>query len=318
MDSSLATRIDPDHRQRLAWFEDHQGEIWPFPPPLEGRLRLAARAKGIYKPAELDHAVSIRINVGSPYADGVPVPADDGGWLLSYHQEGNDLVDRDRQYTNRALTRCIVDQVPVGVLREVAPDRHRTQYEVLGLALPITWSDGYFFLQSVDPPGTPAIDIVSDVLEATARAEMDDAAITIPDDDYDARLRTYRQIVARQGQPAFRAELMDAYHGRCAVTGCDVPAALEAAHLRPYRGPESNTLTNGLLLRADIHTLLDLRLLAIDPTSRRVVLSKQLAGTQYEALSQSLIVDPVERSQRPSQDALQRAWVNFLESEELA
>jgi hypothetical protein len=88
---------------------------------LEGELRLAARAKGIYKPAELDHAVSIRINVGSPYADGVPVPTGDGGWLLSYHQEGTDPADRDRQYTNRALMRCIADQVPVGVLREVAP-----------------------------------------------------------------------------------------------------------------------------------------------------------------------------------------------------
>lgn len=318
MDPSLAARIDSGHRQRLAWFEDHRGEIWPFPPPLEDELRLAARAKGIYKPKELDHAVSIRINVGSPYADGVPVPTDDGGWLLSYHQEGNDPADRDRQYTNRALMRCIADGVPVGVLREVARAMHRTQYEVLGLALPITWSDGYFFLESVDPPGTPATDIVSDVLEATARAELDDAAVTIPDDDYDARLRTYREIVARQGQSAFRAELMDAYRGRCAVTGCDVPAALEAAHLHPYRGPESNTVANGLLLRADIHTSLDLRLLAFDPTSRRVILSKQLAGTQYEVFSGSVIADPAERSQRPSQDALERAWLNFLESEELA
>jgi putative restriction endonuclease len=135
MDASLAARIDSGHRQRLAWFEDHQGEIWPFPPPLKDELRLAARAKGIYKPKELDHAVSIRINVDSSYADGVPVPTDDGGWLLSYHQEGNEPADRDRQYTNRALMHCIADQVPVGVLREVAPDRHRTQYEVLALAI---------------------------------------------------------------------------------------------------------------------------------------------------------------------------------------
>jgi hypothetical protein len=55
------------------------------------------------------------------------------------------------------------------------------------------------------------------------------------------------------------------YQGRCAVTSCDAGAALEGAHLRPYRGPESNDVTNGLLLRADIHTLFDLRLLAPDP-----------------------------------------------------
>jgi hypothetical protein len=71
------------------------------------------------------------------------------------------------------LTRCINDRVPVGVLRELAPARHRSQYEVLGLAVPVKWSDGYFFLESLDPPGAPVTDIVSDVLEATARVELD-------------------------------------------------------------------------------------------------------------------------------------------------
>jgi putative restriction endonuclease len=61
------------------------------------------KAKGIYKPKELAYAVSIRINLGSPYADGVPVPTSGGGWLLSYHQEGTDPAERDKQYTNRAL-----------------------------------------------------------------------------------------------------------------------------------------------------------------------------------------------------------------------
>jgi putative restriction endonuclease len=65
--------------------------------------------------------VSIRINLGSPYADGVPVPTSGGGWLLSYHQEGTDPAERDKQYTNRGLMRCISDRVPVGVLRERRP-----------------------------------------------------------------------------------------------------------------------------------------------------------------------------------------------------
>jgi putative restriction endonuclease len=112
------------------------------------------------------------------------------------------------------------------------------------------------------------------------------------DDDYDARLRVYRQIVSRRGQSGFRAGLLEAYHGRCAITGCDAAAALEGAHLRPYRGPESNIVTNGLLLRADIHTLFDLRLLAPDPVTRTIVVSKLLAGTQYGALSSSQLADP--------------------------
>ena len=71
----------------------------------------------------------------------------------------------------------------------------------------------------------------------------------------------------------------------CAVTGCTVTRVLEAAHLRPYRGKHTNHVTNGLLLRADIHTLLDYELLAPEPETRAVVISKLLVSTQYEELS---------------------------------
>lgn len=39
----------------------------------------------------------------------------------------------------------------------------------------------------------------------------------------------------RPEQQEFRRRLLDAYGGRCAVTDCDVEAALEAAHLRDFR-----------------------------------------------------------------------------------
>ena len=234
-----------------------------------------------------------------------------GGWLLSYHQDDN--ADPDAPDTTEALRRCIDDRVPVGVLRERAPARHDAQYDVLGLALPVWWSDRYFFFESLDPPAQPVTDPVS-VLEAAARPELEQE--TSPggeglSNDYDARLRVYRQIVARSGQPGFRVALLEVYQGRCAITGCDAPAALEAAHLRPYRGPDSNTVTNGLLLRADIHTLLDLRLLAPDPVTRTITVSKLLAGTQYEALTTCQLADPAAAWQRPDQDALEITWQDF-------
>jgi putative restriction endonuclease len=316
MDSELIARISPSHQHRLAWFEEHQGELLPFPGPLPPKdLLLVSRQREIYKPGNLDYALSIRINLDRPYADGVPVPTPGGGWLLSYHQDNADPPPD----TNEALRRCIADRVPVGVLRERAPARHDTRYDVLGLALPVRWSDGYFFFESLDPPAQPVTDPVSDVLEATARAELEQE--TPPGgeglgDDYDARLRVYRQIVARSGQPGFRAALLEAYQGRCAMTGCDAPAALEAAHLRPYRGPDSNTVTNGLLLRADIHTLLDLRLLVPDPVTRTITVSKLLAGTQYEALATCQLADPGAAWQRPDQDALEITWQDFRAAED--
>ena len=220
-------------------------------------------------------------------------------------------------FTNRGLMQCIADRVPVGVLRERAPASHRSRYDVLGLAMPVRWSDGRFYFESLNPKAVPVIDPVSDVLEAMARAEVDQETAAeggALDDDYDARLRVYRQIVARRGQAGFRAALLEAYRGRCAITGFDAAAALEGAHLRPYRGPESNAVTNGLLLRADIHTLFDLGLLAPDPVTRTIVVSKLLAGTQYAALSRSQLADPAEAWQRPNQEALKIIWRAFPRS----
>jgi hypothetical protein len=57
----------------------------------------------------------------------------------------------------------------------------------------------------------------------------------------DARERVLSSIVRRRGQSRFRDRLLAAYHGRCAVTGCEVEAVLEAAHIIPYRGEQRTT-----------------------------------------------------------------------------
>jgi putative restriction endonuclease len=80
----------------------------------------------------------------------------------------------------------------------------------------------------------------------------------------DARDRINRSIAVRRGQQAFRAKLIAAYDRKCVVTGCDVEDLLEAAHIQPYRGSHTNHIQNGLLLRSDIHTLFDCRMIAID------------------------------------------------------
>lgn len=74
MDPVLVARLSPSHRQRLAWFEDHEGEISGIPGPLKDGQLLVSKPKGIYKPADLPYALSIRINLDSPYRDGVPEP----------------------------------------------------------------------------------------------------------------------------------------------------------------------------------------------------------------------------------------------------
>jgi hypothetical protein len=84
-----------------------------------------------------------------------------------------------------------------------------------------------------------------------------------PTDIEDGRKQIERMVTLRQGQPAFRRALLDAYERRCAVTGCAIDDVLEAAHISPYLGEHTHHVTNGLLLRADIHTLFDRGLIKV-------------------------------------------------------
>jgi putative restriction endonuclease len=95
--------------------------------------------------------------------------------------------------------------------------------------------------------------------------------------DGDERSRTLRAISSRRGQAGFRKALLELHHGRCAVSGCTTLNVLEAAHISPYRGSGDQHVQNGILLRADLHTLFDLDLLGIDPTTRCVSLHPEVS-----------------------------------------
>lgn len=120
----------------------------------------------------------------------------------------------------------------------------------------------------------------------------------------DARRWINASIVRRQGQGAFRAAVLLAYAGRCAISGYDVKEALEAAHIFRYFGKETNVVINGLLLRSDLHTLYDLGLLAIDPVEMTVLLAPSLMGSDYKSFAGTLIRLPANEVERPSRQAL--------------
>jgi HNH endonuclease/EVE domain len=115
----------------------------------------------------------------------------------------------------------------------------------------------------------------------------------------DERTRTLIPVVQRQGQPEFRNQLIEAYGGRCAITACDAIDALEAAHISPYLGPKTNHVTNGLLLRGDIHTLFDRGLVAIDDERMTVILHETLKLTTYRNLDGIAIHLPTSATLRP-------------------
>jgi hypothetical protein len=127
-----------------------------------------------------------------------------------------------------------------------------------------------------------------------------------PENIEDGRKRIRMAIVQRQGQGPFRKGLLAAYGGRCAISGWATEEVLEAAHIVPYRGKETNHLDNGLLLRADLHTLFDIGQLAIDPETLRVIVAGRLRKSPYWQFHGTPIRRPQGESSRPSHAALRQ------------
>jgi hypothetical protein len=142
------------------------------------------------------------------------------------------------------------------------------------------------------------------------QADVSDAALGpdyLPGEE-DLREISWQQIKKRRGQQSFRNALRKRYGGRCVVTGCTVLDVLEAAHIHPYRGDNDNDPQNGLLLRADIHTLFDLNLLGIHPKSLRIELHPTISD-DYGSIVEKMLRCSERR--RPSFDALKERYQEF-------
>lgn len=98
--------------------------------------------------------------------------------------------------------------------------------------------------------------------------------------DEDQRQIVERQIKQRRGQKTFRDQLLKS-NPTCAITGCKLVDILEAAHIDAYRNDSHNHISNGLLLRSDIHTLYDLNLCAINPTTKTIHFSADALKNGY-------------------------------------
>jgi hypothetical protein len=125
-----------------------------------------------------------------------------------------------------------------------------------------------------------------------------------------------RAIKTRRGQPDFRKRLLDAYGNKCAVTGCQVHSVLEAAHIIPHAEGTDYEVGNGLPLRADIHTLFDLRLLAVS-SDYRIHISSQLADSEYKNLHEQAINLPRNKSDYPSPEKLAKHFEAFDKYKEI-
>lgn len=97
----------------------------------------------------------------------------------------------------------------------------------------------------------------------------------------------------RLGQGSFRIAVTDAYSRACAVTGEHSLPVLDSAHIQPYADGGPHEVTNGLLLRADLHRLYDKGYLTVTPDYEF-----RVSGALREDFANGLVYYQLEKAVR--------------------
>jgi putative restriction endonuclease len=122
------------------------------------------------------------------------------------------------------------------------------------------------------------------------------------------RYGTPQFVRPRLGQGTFRIAVTDAYQRACAVTTEHSLPVLDVAHIKPFADQGEHEISNGLLLRTDIHRLFDRGYVTVTKDLRfevsRALKDDYENGKTYYALQGRPLTLPRNESDRPSLSAL--------------
>jgi len=133
------------------------------------------------------------------------------------------------------------------------------------IPIPHSWARNIVQGKTYDSAGGDGADLWQQVL---ARVRVDVTKSAIGDTAEQRRYGDAFLTRARLGQGAFRVLVTDAYQKRCAITGERTLPVLEAAHIQAFAAAGPNLVSNGLLLRSDLHTLFDRGYVTVTPDLR--------------------------------------------------
>lgn len=117
-------------------------------------------------------------------------------------------------------------------------------------------------------------------------------------------------LLPRLGQGSFRIVVTDAYERRCALTGERTLPVLDAVHIKPYSVQHRHEVSNGMLMRSDLHRLFDEGYITIDPVDRKILVSSRIReefknGREYYKLHGAPVRDPSQAIYRPNAENLE-------------
>ena len=150
------------------------------------------------------------------------------------------------------------------------------------------------------------------VLESALRSEYE-ALITLHTNVRERLEAESRSSVARRvPMKSLRRSVLDAYQGACCLTGCSDTESLEVAFIAPPNGnPEKLQIENCLLLRSDVHKLLDQNLIGIHPVSKKVRVAPGVSTFDYWELTGKTMRLPDSAPDNPNPEVLKARWRKF-------
>ena len=220
---------------------------------------------------------------------------------IDYSFQGKDQDKDPNSHDNQLMREACELRLPVLYFLGIKPGRY-----MANLAYLEDWDPGALKVQIVFAH-PDRIGEIQERLDAAAPADA-------PERRY--ALQECRQ---RVHQPVFRAALIDAYRGRCAISGLPEERLLDAAHIVPDRDPELGqpVVANGLLLSKIHHAAFDQNLIGITPDCRLEVSERLLEQNDgpmlalLTELSGRSIRLPRRAQDRPDPERLELRYEQF-------
>jgi putative restriction endonuclease len=303
---------DPDAHIRLAAFSRLDaltrlhGSSLPWQSISEGftvgatKVLFATAVEGIFKPKQMSGILSIKTVVPKPggkiwYADQVrdeQIASPDS--VIQYSFKGTDPED----FKNLGLREAMLKRFPLIYFYGVKPGSYLPLYPVYI----VDWN-----------PKTLSCSVGFDSEQMQSVLESDPYQIE----------RSYTMVQAKHRihQSLFRERVIEAYNGRCALTGLPSLKLVDAAHIIPDRNEDLGQpdIRNGICMTKIHHAAFDSNLIGIDPDYRIHVAESLLSlhdGPMLEqglkALQGKTISLPKIKKLWPDRDRLDHRFKEFI------
>lgn len=261
------------------------------------RIPFVNPQRGIFKPKQMRHLLSIRTVIK---AHGRKVWYDDQREVHQQIFNGDEAIDYSFMGADPD-----------------APD-NRWLRDAMELQIPIIYflgtSPGLY--EAIIPTFVVGFDPTS--LKAKIAFSESEAANTAPQSVAERRY-ALRVVKQRLHQASFREMVINAYDGRCAISGLPEPLLLDAAHIIDdgHERLGQPTIKNGIPLSKIHHAAFDAHLIGVDPDFKIHVSEKLLNlrdGPTLEALRRfngEKLREPMRASDLPDRDRLALRFERF-------